>query len=74
MAGKLSDDQAMALLRTALAALGEESAETARADTALGTARTALAMLLSSLAGAVSMGEDDLRGVIEPEHDPSTLQ
>jgi hypothetical protein len=67
----LSDDEVLALLKMALAALGEAAGETTRANTALITARTALAMLALSLAGAVSLSEDDLRGVIEPVIEPS---
>jgi len=61
-------------LRAAHKALGEESGATIRADTAITTARTALSMLILSLAGAMHLNEDNLRGVIEPKIDPSTLQ
>jgi hypothetical protein len=71
---KLSDDEALRLLKMALGCLGELDGETARADTALKTARAALAMLTLSLSGAISLDEDELRGVIEPTHDPSTRQ
>lgn len=64
----------MDLLKIALDALGDLNGETARANTALTTARTALAMLALSLAGAMAMNEAELRGVIEPRIDPSTLQ
>lgn len=64
----------MTLLKTAVQALGEARGETARADTAMTTARTALAMLALSLSGAIQMDEDDLRGVIEPTIAPSTRQ
>jgi hypothetical protein len=71
---KSSDQEVIALLRSALDALGYQEGETNRGDAALTTARTALVMLAASLIGAVQMDEDELRGIIEPKIGPSTLQ
>ncbi len=72
MAEKLSDADALDALWAALEALGDYRGETAKGDTALCAARTALGMLVISMAGAEECDEDELRGVIEPTHAPST--
>ncbi len=59
------------MLWEALEALGEQHGETAKGDTALSAARTALGMLILSMVGA-DEDDDELRGVIEPTHAPST--
>jgi hypothetical protein len=74
LSDKLSDDDVLILLKMALDALGGGSASTIRADTALTTARTALAMLALSLKGAIALNEEELRGVIEPRIEPSPRQ
>lgn len=71
MADKLSDVDALDLLWTALEALGEQHGETAKGDTALSAARTALGMLIISMAGA-DHDDDELRGVVTPMRAPST--
>lgn len=62
------------MLRSAMDALGYQEGETNRGDAALTTARSALMMLTASLIGAIQLDENELRGVIEPKHDPSPLQ
>lgn len=70
----LSEEDALRLLSKALAVLGDERFESARADTALTTARLALSVLAASLTNAIEQNEEELRGVIEPRIEPSTVQ
>lgn len=61
-------------MKEALTLLGVSEGETARGDTALKTARSAITMLVLSLTGAITLREDELRGVIEPRHELSPRQ
>lgn len=69
---KLTDEQAYDLLFNARRALGDQEAETVRADTALTTARRALAMLQFALLQASEENTDHVEGVIDqPASSPS---
>lgn len=61
-------------MKEALTLLGVSEGDTARGDTAMKTARSALTMLILSLSGAIKLQEDELRGLIEPRIAPSTRQ
>lgn len=62
---RLSDDDVYDLLFNARQALGDQEAETVRADTALTTARRALAMLQFALLQASEQNADHVEGVID---------
>ena len=66
---RLSDDDALILLKLALAALGEKSGESARSDTAMTSARTALAGLVLELTGAVRTDTERDRAFMEVHPD-----
>lgn len=75
MPPKLTDTEAYDLLFNAREALGDQEAETARANTALTTARRALAMLQFALLQASEQNTDHVEGVIDqpapsPERQP----
>lgn len=67
MAGrKLTDEEALVRLERASAALGDEPAETVRAQTALTTARAAVSILMLGLEAAAEDGVDEVPGVLKP--------
>lgn len=71
MPPKLTDTEAYDLLFKAREALGDQEAETVRANTALTTARRALAMLQFALLQASEQNTDHVEGVIvRPETSP----
>lgn len=65
MPPRLTDTEAYDLLFNAREALGDQEAETVRANTALTTARRALAMLQFALLQASEENTDHVDGVID---------
>lgn len=65
MAPKLTDTEAYDLLFNARRELGDKDAATVRANTALNTARQALAMLQVALLHAAEHDTDHVEGVID---------
>jgi len=71
MPPRLTDTEAYDLLFNAREALGDQDAETVRANTALTTARRALSMLQFALLQASEQNADHVEGVIDqPETSP----
>lgn len=70
MGRTLSDDEAVDRLVRAADALGEEPGETARAQTALTVARSAMRMLILGLEQASAEETDDVPGVLPQPHEP----
>ena len=65
MAGrKLTDEEALRRLERAARELGDEPAETVRAQTALTTARVAVSMLMLGLEQAAEEKSDTVPGVL----------
>lgn len=67
MPPKLTDTEAYDLLFNAREALGDQDAETVRANTALTTARRALSMLQFALLQASEQNADHVAGLIGRE-------
>lgn len=65
MPPKLTDNEVYDLLFNAREALGDQDAETVRANTALTTARRALSMLQFALLQAAEQNADHVEGVID---------
>lgn len=67
MSGSLSDNEIDDRLYTALEKLGDEPGDTIRGNTAIETARQALACLRLGLLWSMEKGEDTIPGVIKPK-------